>query len=68
MIGLLSARSIMLIFNSSFLRYYKIIEKEGIMDLYTLLISKKEKISVVVLGYVWLPIAVAFAKKRCHWI
>jgi hypothetical protein len=63
MIGLLSTRSIMLIFNSYFLRYYKIIEKEGIMDLYTLLINRKEKVSVVGLGYVRLPIAVAFAKK-----
>lgn len=63
MIGLLSTRSIMLIFNSYFLRYYKIIEKEGIMDLYTLLINRKEKVSVVGLGYVRLPIAVPFAKK-----
>ena len=63
MIGLLSTRSIMLIFNSYFLRYYKIIEKEGIMELYTLLINRKEKVSVVGLGYVRLPIAVAFAKK-----
>lgn len=63
MIELLSTRSIMLIFNSYFLRYYKIIEKEGIMDLYTLLINRKEKVSVVGLGYVRLPIAVAFAKK-----
>jgi hypothetical protein len=63
MIGLLSTRSIMLIFNSYFLRYYKIIEKEGIMDLYTLLINRKEKVSVVGLGYVRLPIAVAFVKK-----
>jgi len=53
----------MLIFNSYFLRYYKIIEKEGIMDLYTLLINKKEKVYGIGLGYVWLPIAVAFAKK-----
>ena len=53
----------MLIFNSYFLRYYKIIEKEGIMELYTLLINRKEKVSVVGLGYVRLPIAVAFAKK-----
>jgi len=63
MIELLSTRSIMLIFNSYFLCYYKIIEKEGIMDLYTLLINRKEKVSVVGLGYVRLPIAVAFAKK-----
>lgn len=63
MIGLLSTRSIMLIFNSYFLRYYKIIEKEGIMDLYTLLINKKEKVYGIGLGYVRLPIAVAFAKK-----
>lgn len=33
------------------------------MDLYTKIVSKKEKISIVGLGYVGMPIAVAFAKK-----
>lgn len=33
------------------------------MDLYRLIVTKKEKISVIGLGYVGLPLAVAFAKK-----
>lgn len=33
------------------------------MNLYEKLISKKEKISLIGLGYVGLPIAIAFAKK-----
>ncbi len=33
------------------------------MSLYTDLIEKKEKLSLVGLGYVGMPIAVAFAKK-----
>ena len=33
------------------------------MDLYCDIVSKKEKIAVVGLGYVGMPIAVAFAKK-----
>lgn len=33
------------------------------MDLYTKIVSREEKISLVGLGYVGMPIAVAFAKK-----
>lgn len=33
------------------------------MELYNLLVSKKEKLSLIGLGYVGMPIAVAFAKK-----
>ena len=33
------------------------------MDLYTKLVNRKEKLSLVGLGYVGMPIAVAFAKK-----
>lgn len=35
------------------------------MSLYTDIVEKKEKISVVGLGYVGMPLAVAFAKKAC---
>ena len=33
------------------------------MDLYYSLVTKKEKISVIGLGYVGMPIAVAFARQ-----
>ena len=33
------------------------------MDLYELLVNKKEKLSLIGLGYVGMPIAVAFARK-----
>ena len=33
------------------------------MDLYDELVSKREKLALVGLGYVGMPIAVAFAKK-----
>ncbi len=39
------------------------------MSLYEKIQDKSEKISVIGLGYVGLPIAIAFAKKnRRHWI
>ena len=37
--------------------------EENIMGLYKEIIDKKEKVSVIGLGYVGMPIAVAFAKK-----
>ncbi len=38
------------------------------MNLYEKIVNREEKISLVGLGYVGMPIAVAFAKKaRCNW-
>lgn len=37
------------------------------MNLYNKILNKEEKISVIGLGYVGMPIAVAFSKNRCYW-
>ena len=38
------------------------------MNLYEKIKNREEKISLVGLGYVGMPIAVAFAKRQSYWI
>lgn len=39
------------------------------MDLYKKIVNKEENISLVGLGYVGMPLAVAFAEEsKCYWL